>query len=131
MHYVRVACLSESNALRFLWRVLIEWIYYLFPSKINDSLCDNAYYCSELSLSVSPAFSTRYFAGHLHSWDEAKRDGFWDTTYVIRISNSAMPPRDIALSHYDIENEWGSIAPQDGLQPVRNNIEDADIAGWW
>lgn len=35
------------------------------------------------------------------------------------------------LSHYDTENERGSIAPQDGVGTARNNIQNVDIGGWW
>lgn len=81
--------------------------------------------------SLSSALGTGRLTGHLHQWDKGKK-GEPETQHML----FAFPivrclAGKFVLSHYDTENERGSITPQDGVRTARNNILNVDIMGWW
>ena len=87
--------------------------------------------CTGTLWSESAALGTSGLAGHLHLWDKAAGMGLRHNICYSLFQYLGCLPGKFSPSHYDTENERGSIVPQDGPWPAKNNIGDSDISCRW
>lgn len=101
---------------------------------MNDSLCDmfpGTLSSSSCVPSSSSALGTGTLTGHLHQWDKGKKGEFETQHMLFAFPIVWCLAGKFVLSHYDTENERGSIVPQDGVRTDRNNIQYVDVGGRW